>query len=551
MAHEEYLSNVFGQRQRIVDALGDARDAQERVLHGALEANAGTAFGRAHGFDRIRTVDDFRAAVPIAGYDAFEPWIARAAGGEEKVLTADEPLAFFTSSGSTGAHKKIPVTPGFVRDCFLPFLFATYAGVLEHHPEVLGETATFSLKHDPGARTATTASGRPHLGASQLDFSQFGDQAYEPGTKAPWGRLPDELTARGTLERLYHRTRLAAEHDVRCVVGINPAQVAAWPWLVDRWWPDIVREVHDGTLGGKPHCSPNRGRAAELERLAGYFGTLRPAHLWPRLEVLVCWTTGLATLYLPRLREELGPGVRAHPAPVAASEGPIGLPLDRHPTAGPLVVSSVFYEFVPADLPLEPDSETLLFDQLEEGEEYHVLLTHAGGFARYAVGDVIRVVGSVSGVPRVEYAGRNVTSSVAGERLRESHVVRALAAACRDTGLELHNATTRTQDGDPPRYELAVAPRTAVTGGERDAFARAYDARLGEVAAGYRAARDSGALAAPRLHVTAPDAFLLEWERRVEAGNRPPQVKDRVFWRDDAGWDRLLAGAAAGVGAGA
>ncbi len=553
MAHEEYLSNVFGQRQRIVDALGEAREAQDRVLRTAIEANAGTAFGREHGFERIRTVDDFRAAVPIGGYDAFEPWIARAAEGESGVLTADDPLAFFTSSGSTGAHKKIPVTPGFVRDCFLPFLFAAFAGVIEHHPDVVAETATFSLKHDPGAQTATTASGRPHLGASQLDYARFGPGFYEPGTKGPWGDLPEDLVTRDTLERLYHRTRIAAEHDLRAVVGINPAQVAAWPWLIDRWWPDIVREIHDGTLGGKPHGAPNPERAAELERLAAYHGTLRPGDIWPSIEVIVCWPTGLATLYLPRLREEFGPGVRVHPAPVAASEGPIGLPLDRHPTAGPLVVSSVFYEFVPADEALAPDAATLLFDELEEGGEYHVLLTHVGGFSRYAVGDVIRVVGSLGGVPRVEYAGRNVTSSAAGENLRESHVVRALAAACGDTGIDAHNATPRLGDGAAaPRYEVALAPRTPMLETEAEAFTRAYDGRLGQVAPGYRAARERGALAAPQLHVTAPDAFLLEWERRVEAGNRPPQVKDRVFWSDPDGWERIVARtAAAGVGAGA
>lgn len=540
MSHESYLRNVFEQRRRIVDALKDPAAAQRRVLRAVLETNAGTAFGREHRFDRMRDIEDFRA-VPIRNYADLEPWIDRAAAGEQDVLSADAPLAFFTSSGSTGAPKKVPVTSGFVRDCYLPFLFAAYAGVLERHPELLAETSTLSLKHDPDAQTATTASGLPHVGASQLDLSRFGDLAYEPGTRAPWGQLPDDLAGGDTLERLYHRTRLAAEHDVRCIVGINPAQVAALPWLLDRWWPDLVGEVHDGTLGGRPHGAPNPQRARELARLGEYFGTLRPAHLWPRLELLVCWPTGLASLYLPRLREAYGEGVRVHPAPVAASEGPIALALDRHPTAGTLVVSSVFYEFVPADRPLRPDADTLLFDELESGEEYQVLLTHVGGFARYAVGDVVRVADVRCGVPRVEYAGRSVTSSAVGEQLRESHVVRATLGACGDTGIELHNAATRVQDGPVPHYDLALAARGAVDPPEVSAFTSAYDRHLGELSPRYGAARASGTLGAPQVHVTAPDGFLREWERRVEEGSRPPQVKDRVFWRDDTAWARLLA----------
>ncbi len=115
----------------------------------------------------------------------------------------------------------------------------------------------------------------------------------------------------------------------------------------------------------------------------------------------------------------------------------------------------------------------------------------------------------------------------------------------------MDGAAARQGDRATPRYEVAVAPRTAMTAGEVEAFARAYDRRLGEAAPRYREARERGALDPPRLHVTAPDAFLLEWERRVEAGNRPPQVKDRVFWSDDAGWERIVERTAAGVGAGA
>ncbi len=539
------LELASAHKRRLTDALRDAGMWQRLVLEETLVANAHTIFGRKHGFDRIGGVNDFRRAVPIRSYTALAPWITRAAAGESNVLTREDPLVFFTSSGSTGTHKKVPITRGFIHRVYLPFLLATHASVFERCRDVLTrDDATLSLKHDPGAKRALTASGRPHIGASQLDLAEIGNGAYEPGTRAPWSALPSDLEESDPLARLYHRVRVAAEHDVRCIVGINPAQVAALPWLLERWWPTIAREVRDGTLGGKRRMTPNPMRAQQLERMAAWFGTLLPAHLWPHAQVIVCWNTGLASLYMPRLQQTFGPHIRVYPAPVAASEGPIGVPLDEHPTAGPLAVASVFYEFVPADLPLRPDGETLLFDELQEGSEYHVLLTHVGGFYRYAVGDIVRVVGSVAGVPRVEYAGRNVTVSAAGVRLRESHLVRALRAACLDAGVEIVNATSRVAPGTAPqRWEVALAPHHMPVTGQLYALERAVERHLTRLVPAYRSERISGALDSIQVHATAPDAFLREWERRVRAGNRPPQVKDRVFWSDDDSWNRLIASA--------
>ena len=112
---QRYRGRVLAERTRLRDAFADAAEHQHRVLADLLEFNASTAYGTAHGFRQIRSLADFRKAVPIQDYAALAPWIERAATGERKVLSADEPALFFTSSGTTGAHKKIPVTARFMR----------------------------------------------------------------------------------------------------------------------------------------------------------------------------------------------------------------------------------------------------------------------------------------------------------------------------------------------------------------------------------------------------------------------------------------------------
>ncbi|ROP36562.1 GH3 family domain-containing protein [Saccharothrix texasensis] len=537
----DYRKRVFHERDVLTRALGEARAWQQRVLHDLLDFNAGTAFGREHGFGRIRTLDEYRRAVPVHGYDGLEPWIERMAAGERNVLTADDPVVYFTSSGSTGAHKKVPVTPRFMRTSFFPFFYAAWASMVEHHPDVVGADAVLNLKQDPLPVPKLTGDGRPHLGASQVDFgAAFGEPlSAEPGTSARWAALPVEVAADDHLEKAYLRLRLAVEADLRCVIGINPAAVAALPYQLTLWWERIVREIRDGTVGGRAVADPDPARAAELEALARRFSPVRPAHVWPNLRVVFCWTGGVASLYLPRLREDYGIGVDVLPAPVAASEGPTAVTLDRHPRAGSLVVTASVYEFVPADLPIGAGAETLQAHELEPGGEYQVVYSHVGGMYRYAGGDVVRVVDRLGGVARVEYAGRATPSDAVGERLRESHVVGALSTALAESGLEVRNASCRVA-GATRRYEFALAPYTPWSGDETTRIGERLDAALRARSAGYDSARVQGRLAGPELTLLDADAFQRDWHRRVAEGTRPAQVKDKLFRQDQADWERLV-----------
>lgn len=61
-------ARVFAERRTLSDAFADADGDQRRVLRDLLEFNSGTRYGRQYGFDRIRTLDDFRKAVPVQTY---------------------------------------------------------------------------------------------------------------------------------------------------------------------------------------------------------------------------------------------------------------------------------------------------------------------------------------------------------------------------------------------------------------------------------------------------------------------------------------------------
>ncbi|MEV0174698.1 GH3 auxin-responsive promoter family protein [Streptomyces sp. NPDC050803] len=543
---------VLAEHRRFMDSLDRPEEAQRALATAILEQNAHTAFGREHGLASVRTVDELRRAVPIRTHEALMPWIERAMDGEPNVLTAEEPVVYFSSSGSTGREKHIPVTRTHMQRTFLPFYHASFAPLLQTAPEALAApNGVLNLWQDPTAPIARARNGRPHIGASQVDYRAFGEEsATGPGNDAAWSRIPEELAEANPWDRSYYKLRLAAEQDIRVVIGVNPAMVAGLPYQLRELWPRLVEDVRAGTLDGRPHTAPNPERADEIERYAKVFGTVLPYHLWPRLAAVLVWNSALASLYLPRVRELYGPGVQLLAAPIASCEGPAGVPVDRHPSGAPLFLPGCLYEFVPADGPVTADSATLLATEVEENRDYHLVFSHFGGMYRCAVTDVVRVVGHVGRTPRIEYAGRNTVRSAAGENLTEAAALRALRAACADTGAEIRNATYRLDSdgsGSGGRYQLAVA----FAGPPVPALAAALDTRLSEQCPGYRSGRHAGLIAPVEVITVHPDAFLKEWERAVRAGQRPPRVKDRIFLPGDDAWHRLVATAPAWTGSAA
>ncbi|MFC8208794.1 GH3 family domain-containing protein [[Kitasatospora] papulosa] len=535
------VKRVLAEHRRFRESLDRPEEVQRQLLTTILEQNAHTSFGREHGLASVRTVEELRRAVPIRTHEELMPWIERTMDGEENVLTVDEPVVFFSSSGSTGREKHIPITRTYMQSTFLPFYHATFAPLLQTLPQALARPeGVLNLWQDPTAPITRTHKGQPHIGASQVDYRKFGeDSAVGPGNNAAWSRIPDGLASASPWDRSYYKLRLAAEQDIRLLIGINPAMVAALPYQLRELWPRLVEDVRAGTLDGHRHTTPNPERAQEIERYAKTFGTVHPYHLWPRLSAILVWNSALASLYLPRVREMYGPGVQLLSAPIASCEGPAAVPIDLHRGA-PLYVPGCVYEFVPADRPVAADSETLLVTEVEENKDYHLVFSHVGGMYRCAVTDVVRVVGRVGRTPRIEYVGRNTVRSAAGEKLTEATALRALNAACHDTGAEIRNATYHLEangSGHGGRYQIAVA----FAGPPVLALASALDARLSEQCDGYLAGRRSGLVGPLEVITVHRDTFQREWERAVRAGQRPPRVKDRVFVPSKEAWARLIA----------
>jgi hypothetical protein len=131
--------------------------------------------------------------------------------------------------------------------------------------------------------------------------------------------------------------------------------------------------------------------------------------IFRKLRVISCWADGNAKPLAGKLRERF-PGVHIQPKGLLATEGIVTIPLEG---VGKRLSGAHFFEFQ------DENGALFLPDALEEGGIYDVVMTTAGGFYRYKIGDLVRYRGGMC----FDFLGKSGNvSDFFGEKLNEGHV---------------------------------------------------------------------------------------------------------------------------------
>ncbi len=405
---------------RFSAALKQVERTQQGLLLDLLRRNAGTGFGRRHGFADIRRVEDYQKRVPVTGYEGYAEAIDAIARGEPNVLTRERVGRFQITSGSTSVSKLIPWTASAAaefRRGIASMLYAMY----RRHPSMLGCSAYWSVS-PPSAPKKT--SGNLDIGfdrdSSYLGFfahtffnlvSAVGERSIRTGEIGPFR---DQCLA-----------TLLADDGLGFVSVWSPTFLTI---LLDHFLArrDVVLDLI-ASRGGRRA----RARADELRSLTAQ-GRLEPGwpvRAWPNLRVISCWTTGPSEIYAARL-QALFPGVELQGKGLIAAEAFVSLPL----TVGvdPVIsVRSHFLEFQ------APDTGAVhLAHQLKRGQTYRVIVTTGSGLYRYSLGDLVRVTGFIGEAPCLRFIARegNV-SDLFGEKLSGWFVQQAVSHSFETQGV--------------------------------------------------------------------------------------------------------------------
>ena len=82
-----------------------AEDDQQSIFNQLIKVGAKTEFGKEHGFDQIKTHEDFVKQVSIRDYEQFKPYIEKIKQGKHNVLWKGQPIYLAKTSGTTSGVK--------------------------------------------------------------------------------------------------------------------------------------------------------------------------------------------------------------------------------------------------------------------------------------------------------------------------------------------------------------------------------------------------------------------------------------------------------------
>ena len=318
---------------------------QQRTFARLIARAANTAFGREHGFDSIRTHQDFAERVPVRTYEQAKPWLDRIYHGEADVSWPGKPLYLAKTSGTTSGAKYIPITKESIRK--------QVQGARDALLLYLAETGNASFLDGK----MMFLSGSPEIEANEYGI--------------PTGRLS------GIVNHFVPSYLLANR-----VPGYEANIIEDWEQKV----ATIVKEIHDQDLRLISGIPPwVQMLFEELEAQTGK----KPLEAWPNLQLFVQGGVDFAP-YKPIFEPYFQNRV-AITEVFPASEGFFAVQWSQQ-RPGLLLMPDygIFFEFIPLEAYGQPDAPRLTLGEVAVGQQYALILSSNAGLWAYDIGDTVK-----------------------------------------------------------------------------------------------------------------------------------------------------------------
>ncbi len=372
---------------------------QERELIGLVSRASDTQFGRDHGFDKIRSIADFQARVPLRHYEDMwnAYWSTDFPHLKHVSWPGLVPYYAVTSGTTTGRTKHIPCTEEIIN--------------------ANRRTASDLLVHHVTARPHSCAmAGRSFVLGGSTELNELasgvfaGDLSGIQAATVPFWARSRYFPARDLAlladweEKMERLAQASLGADIRSISGVPSWLLIFFDRLFDLRgvtserlvdvYPDLELVVHGGV-----NFAPYRKR---------FEGLLQGSHA--------------------ELRE-------VYPA----SEGFFAV-ADAGPDDGMRLIldNGIFFEFVPED-ELELDNPRRHWlGTIEPGINYAIAVSTNAGLWSYIVGDTVAFTNLDP--PRVVVTGRTAYSlSAFGEHLIEAEIEAAITAAAEYVGVDVQD----------------------------------------------------------------------------------------------------------------
>jgi hypothetical protein len=513
-----------GSVRRYHQSLDNPRAAQERVLKRLMDQCRPSEFGRTHELGRVRTLEDFRQAVPVRGHAELYPWLDRIAEGESGVLTQAPVRQLLETSGTTGKPKLLPVTDAWAESVQEAQALWTL-GLLQEVPAVrsgaiLSVVSSEAHERSPGGLLIGSNTGRIRMA--------------QPGWMRKRYAVPDAVVQiSDPVVRQYVLLRFALEAKVSSWTTANPSMILLLCRRLLEWRDALGADLEAGSLRCGPASQLRASVRAELEprlHCKPVPKDWRPAQLWP-LAAVNCWTQGPAAYFAKRLPGALGADLPIRDVGLRASEGFFAFPVRSTDPGSVLWTGGHLLEFI------GDDGAPRWAWELEQGEEVRMVVSTQAGLLRYDLADRVQIVGRCGRVPLVRFVGKHGRYlNCLGEKVTEAQISAAMVIAAAAARVEPVGFCVRIRMGEVPVYELAVEGVAAPA-----ALVLELDRALATLNIEYEGKRASGRLGSPSVIKLALGSFARYRQDRARAGAPEGQVKDPIISLSDETWRSVVA----------
>jgi hypothetical protein len=372
--------------------------AQREVLQDLVTTAQYTQFGHHYHFEKLFSVSEFKATVPVHEYEDLKPYIEQMLAGEENVLWPT-PISWFAKSSGTTSDKS-------------KFIPVSEESLKEGHYKAAKDVLTLYYQNFPSSNLLTGKGlviGGSHRVSQLNDEIHFGDLSAVLMQNAPfwstWIRTPDLEIA------LMDEWEAKIERLANATIPENITSISGVP----TWTIVLFRRILEKT---------GKGSISEV---------------WPDLELYLHGGVSFIP-YREQMELLIGKSIN-YLEMYNASEGFFAAQ-DQPGAEGMLLFTDhgIFYEFMPVEEYGSKFPKTVGLSQVELNRQYAPVITTNGGLWRYIVGDTIQFT-SLNPF-RIQVSGRlKHFINAFGEEVIVDNADRALKQACEQTGAAVKEYT--------------------------------------------------------------------------------------------------------------
>ena len=519
---------------RFEELCNNAFAEQEKFLMDRLAENKDTEYGRLFGFEDIHSVEEYQKELPITFHYDYEAIIERQVEGEEGLLTAEKPVYYCISSGSTDSPKYVPILERDIQrqqfywnDLIRETIRKQLSDATDE--ELFGkifETGEFRRDFMPDGTMSGVRASALHRYLEERDELDIG--CYTAPKEV---LFPEEME-----DMLYVKLRFALDcTDVTAIHGVFVNRLVGMFRYLVKNWEAFLSDIETGEVSEcfavsdgweqylREHLPANPERAVQLRGIVEEDlenGLVQK--IWPKVRYCRVIGGSMFAPYMDMLKRYIG-DLPIHYFTYAASEGCFGI-------ASELNAEDAYYVLLPDTCFYEFFSETgdgyrmYTIRDVEVGAKYELLITTFSGAYRYAIGDVVEIVGYKGEAPIVRVCYRkSQVINIADEQKN----VRELESAMRKFQRRAEcTAEGYCVDGDYtkrlPRYLLYLE----LAGGELPEDAEELlDECLMECCAGYKRDRELAELDKVKIQLIPQGGFKAYGRFMAKLGHRKEQDK--------------------------